>query len=117
MPELLTFVETNVFTKRIAALGLEESLRGLQLELLDNPEAGDVDPGTGGLRKIRLGDPTRGKGKRGGARVHYLWLPHRSRIYLMLVYSKNEASTLTADQKKRLRATVAQIKATDAPKE
>src|SRR5579862_2169190 len=111
MPELLTFVETNVFTKRIAALGLEESLRGLQLELLDNPEAGDVDPGTGGLRKIRLGDPTRGKGKRGGARVHYLWLPHRSRIYLMLVYSKNEASTLTADQKKALRGIVTQIKA------
>ena len=117
MPELLTFVETNIFTKRIAALGLEESLRGLQLELLDNPEAGDVDPGTGGLRKIRLGDPTRGKGKRGGARVHYLWLPHRSRIYLMLVYGKNEASTLTADQKKKLREVVAQIKATDSPKE
>ena len=117
MPELLTFVETNVFTKRIAALGLEESLRGLQLELLDNPEAGDVDPGTGGLRKIRLGDPTRGKGKRGGARVHYLWLPHRGRIYLMFVYGKNEASTLTADQKKKLREIVAQIKATDSPKE
>ena len=117
MPELLTFVETNVFTKRIAALGLEESLRGLQLELLDNPEAGDVDSGTGGLRKIRLGDPTRGEGKRGGARVHYLWLPHRGRIYLMFVYGKNEASTLTTDQKKALRAVVAQIKETDSPKE
>ena len=32
-------------------------------------------------------------------------------------YGKNEASTLTADQKKTLRAIVAQIKATDAPKE
>ena len=117
MPELLTFVETNVFTKRIAALGLEESLRGLQLELLDNPEAGDVEPGTAGLRKMRLGDPTRGKGKRGGARDHYLWLPHRGRIYLMFVYGKNEASTLTTDQKKKLRAVVAQIKATDSPKE
>ncbi len=92
-------------------------MRGLQLQLLDNPEGGEVDPGTGGLRKIRLGDPRRGKGKRGGARVHYLWLPHRSRIYLMLVYSKNDASTLTADQKKKLREIVVQIKATDSPKE
>lgn len=117
MPALLTFVETIVFTKRMSALGLEGSLRRLQLELLDNPEAGAVDPGTGGLRKIRLGDPTRGKGKRGGARVHYLWLPHQRRIYLMFVYGKNEASTLTADQKKKLRALVAQIKATDSPKE
>ena len=115
MPELLTFVETSVFTKRMAALGLEESLRGLQLELLDNPEAGDVEPGMAGLRKTRLGDPTRGKGKRGGARVHYLWLPHRGRIYLMFVYGKNEASTLTADQKKKLREIVAQIKAADSP--
>ena len=97
IPELLTFVETSVFAKRMSALGLEESLRGLQLELLDNPEAGDVEPGTAGLRKIRLGDPTRGQGKRGGARVHYLWLPHRGRIYLMFAYGKNEASTLTAD--------------------
>src|ERR1700730_7690251 len=117
MPQLLTFVETSVFTKRMSALGFEESLRGLQLELLHNPEAGDVEPGTAGLRKIRLGDPTRGKGKRGGARVHYLWLPQRGRIYLIFIFGKNEASTLTADQKKKLREVVAQIKATDSPKE
>jgi hypothetical protein len=34
MSELLAFVETSVFTKRLSALGLEESLGGLQLELL-----------------------------------------------------------------------------------
>ena len=112
MSALLTFVETSVFTKRMSALGLEESLRGLQLELLNNPEAGDVEPGTAGLRKIRLGDPTRGKGKRGGARVHYLWLPHRGRIYLMFVYGKNEASGLTPEQKRQLRDIVVQIKRT-----
>ena len=112
MSEFLTFVEATAFTKRISALGLEASLRGLQLELLENPEAGDVEPGTAGLRKIRLGDPTRGKGKRGGARVHYLWLPHRGLIYLMYVYGKNEASGLTPEQKKQLREIVLQIKRT-----
>lgn len=35
----------------------------------------------------------------------------------MLVYGKNEVSTLTADQKKKLREVVAQIKATDSPRE
>ena len=84
--------------------------KGLQLELLDNPEADDVEPDTAGLRKIRLGDPTRGKGNRGGARVHSLWLAHRSLIYLMFVYGKNEASNLTPDQKRQLRELVAQIK-------
>jgi hypothetical protein len=110
MPDLLTFVETAVFTRRVSALGLEESLRGLQLALLENPDAGDVEPGTGGLRKIRLADSTRGKGKRGGARVHYLWLAHRGLVYLMYVYGKNEASSLTPEQKKQLRDIVQQIK-------
>ena len=112
MKDWLTFVETTAFTKRLLALGLEESLWDLQLALLDNPEAGDVEPGTGGLRKVRLGDPTRGEGKRGGARVHYLWLAHKSVIYLLFVYSKNEASTLTAEQKRHLREIVALIKQT-----
>lgn len=107
---LLTFVETTVFTKRVTALGLEESLRLLQHELLLNPEAGDVEPGTGGLRKIRMGDPGRGKGKRGGARVHYLWLKHRDRIYLIFVYGKNESATLTAEQKRKLRQIATQIR-------
>lgn len=73
----LEFVEAKVFTKRVAALGLENQLRELQLDLVANPEAGTVDPGTGGLRKVRMADPARGKGKRGGARVHYLLLTHK----------------------------------------
>src|SRR2546422_4751236 len=36
-------------------LGLEAALRGLQLELLENPTAGDLDPSTGGLRKASSG--------------------------------------------------------------
>jgi hypothetical protein len=110
MPDLLSFVETTVFTKRIAALGLEDSLRRLQLELIENPGAGDLEPGTGGLRKIRLAAPARGKGKRGGARVHYLWLRHKGIVYLLYVYGKNEASTLSADQKRQLRDIATQIK-------
>ena len=40
---------------------------------MQNPEAGDVIEGTGGLRKIRYTDEKRGKGKRGGLRVIYYW--------------------------------------------
>jgi hypothetical protein len=58
---LLTFVETTVFTKRVIALGLEESLQMLQQELLADPEAGDVEPGTGGLLKIRMRNQGAGK--------------------------------------------------------
>jgi len=109
-PDLLTFVETTVFTKRVTALRLEESLQMLQQELIANPEAGDLEPGTGGLRKIRMRDPGRGKGKRGGARVHYLWLKHKDRIYLIFVYGKNESAKLTAEQKRQLRQVATQIR-------
>ena len=105
----MVFVETAVFTKRIVRLGLEGALRRLQLELLENPIAGDLEPRTGGLRKVRMADPARGKGKRGGARVHYLWLPHKDVIYLLFAYSKDEANTLSEEQKKALREVVESI--------
>jgi hypothetical protein len=81
---------------------------------LANPAAGDIDPGTGGLRKVRMPDPGRGKGKRGGARVHYLWLRDKSLIYLMFIYTKDDDATLTPAQKRELKAIVQQIKAAHA---
>ena len=97
----MVFVETSVFTKRIARLGLEDALRRLQRELLENPNAGDLDPGTGGLRKVRMADPTRGKGKRGGARVHYLWLPHRDVIYLLLHTRRTKTPLYRSSRRRR----------------
>lgn len=64
----LLFVETTLFTKRIEALGLEPAVKALQERLLEHPTAGVLEPGTGGLRKIRMPDPARGKGTRSGAR-------------------------------------------------
>lgn len=106
----LTFVETVVFSRRIAQLELEDDLRRLQLSLLANPRAGALDPGTGGLRKIRMSDERRGKGKRGGARVHYLLLETVGRLYFVFVYAKHEMDTLTPTQKRSLRAVVEQIR-------
>ena len=50
----LLFVETTQFTKGITAEGWAEDLRELQQELLINPEKGPPEPGTGGLRKVRM---------------------------------------------------------------
>lgn len=107
----LFFVETRIFTRRIAELGLEADVRKLQALLLNHPEAGATDAGTGGLRKIRMAAARWGTGKRGGARVHYLWLPAHRVLYLIFVYAKHEQDLLDANQKKQLRAMVEQIKA------
>jgi mRNA-degrading endonuclease RelE of RelBE toxin-antitoxin system len=96
------FVEIGEFTRRSVALGLEEDLRKLQNVLNANPRAGDLDPGTCGLRKVRMTDASHGRGKRGGARVHYLLVPSRAIIYLVNVDPKGEQVSLTPDQKKML---------------
>lgn len=106
----LTFVEAAHFTRRIQEMGLESALRDLQTVLIANPASGDLDPGTGGLRKARIPDVTRGKGKRGGARVHYLHLPHIGVVYLLFVYGKDELTTLSPPQKRQLKQVVNAIR-------
>ena len=112
--EWIEFVEAAGFTRRVREWELDAPLRLLQLTLVEHPTGGDVDPGTGGLRKIRLADPLRQQGKRGGIRVHYLWVGHRQRIYLLCMYRKGEQASLTKDQKAALREVVRKIKAAHA---
>jgi hypothetical protein len=83
-----------------AGLFEDEALRDIQEMLLADPEAGDVIPGGGGLRKLRVALP--GRGKRGGARVIYYWWAKREHCYLVYAYAKNEQSDLTRDQLKQL---------------
>jgi hypothetical protein len=62
----MTVVETVRFLKDAANL-IEESERVRLVEFVGaNPEAGDLIPETGGVRKLRWALP--GRGKRGGAR-------------------------------------------------
>jgi mRNA-degrading endonuclease RelE of RelBE toxin-antitoxin system len=50
------------------------------------------------VRKLRYG--SKGKGKRGGARVIYYWYNETVPIYALLVYGKNEKTDLTAAEAK-----------------
>ena len=97
------FVELPAFAKYRADYLDDEGFRGLQQSMLKNPEAGDVIEGTGGLRKLRHGDPRRGKGKRGGLRVIYYWWDGGRQFWLFTLYDKDELENLTADEKKALK--------------
>jgi hypothetical protein len=44
-----------------------------------------------------------GMGKRGGARIIYLYVVIAARIYLLRCYAKNVKTDLTADEKRELR--------------
>ena len=76
----------------------------LQLELVRDPEAGHVIPGTGGLRKLRWA--ASGRGKRGGARIIYFWHPKSQHALMLFAYPKNERSDLTPAQRRTLRKLV-----------
>jgi hypothetical protein len=102
----LVFFETPLFTRLLPDYVNDESYRALQRVLLENPELGDVMPGTGGFRKIRWEDSRRGKGKRGGLRVIYYHLMTNHQIWFFTLYSKDEATDLTSGEKKALKKAI-----------
>lgn len=102
----LVFLETPLFTRLLGTYLTDESFRELQRTLMENPEVGDVMPGTGGFRKVRWEDTRRGKGKRGGLRVIYYYLTSDRQIWFFTLYDKDEAADLTADEKKVLKKAI-----------
>ena len=88
-----TFVEMPAFA-RLRPLYLDdEEYRRLQSTLMENPEAGDVIQGAGGLRKMRFADGRRNKGTRGELRViYYRWEPG-AQFWLYAVFDKDEGRT------------------------
>ena len=98
------FVELPAFSRFRADYLSDEAFRGLQNDLMKHPEAGDVIEGTGGLRKLRHGDPQRGKGKRGGLRVIYFWWEAGLQFWLFTLYGKDEMDDLSPKEKKALKA-------------
>jgi hypothetical protein len=100
------FVELPAFERHRRDYLDDDAFRNLQNLLLKNPEAGDPIPDAGGLRKLRFADARRGKGKRGGLRVIYFWWDAGFQFWLFTLYGKDEASDLTAQQRKSLKATI-----------
>ncbi len=91
---MLTVVETSRFV-RLSERFWNEADR---MEFIDyiavSPDAGDVVPGTGGLRKIRWGQG--GRGKRGGVRVIYYNQLDNGEAWLLLVYDKTIQENIAA---------------------
>lgn len=63
-----------------------------------DPLAGDLIPGTGGLRKLRVG--REGIGKRSGARVIYYFYNEDRPVYLLAIFAKNRQADLTSQEKR-----------------
>ncbi len=92
-PAPVSVVETPEFlaaTRRI----MDDEERGLLVDhLARNPLAGDLIPGTGGVRKLRWA--LEGRGKRGGARVVYYYHSDVMPIFALTAYAKNERADIS----------------------
>ena len=97
------FVELPAFARHRANYLDDEGFRALQNALLENPEAGDIIEGTGGLRKVRRADARRGKGKRGGLRVIYFWWSAGDQFWLYTLYDKDTIDDLSAKERAALK--------------
>jgi len=97
----MVIIETPVFTRRVLDILSDDEYKDLQAFLAANPAAGDIIPGSNGLRKLRWS--IKGKGKRGGSRIIYYWVKPKDMLLMLFVFKKNEQSNLTADQLKNLK--------------
>jgi len=108
----LLFVEAAPFSAERDDYLPPEQFREVQNALMAEPRKGDVVPETGGIRKLRVPHAVRGKGKRGGCRLMYLYLPEANEIHFLAIYSKDEKIDLTASDKKAMKQVVNEIRTT-----
>jgi mRNA-degrading endonuclease RelE of RelBE toxin-antitoxin system len=89
----MTVLETPFFLRKAATLLDEGERSELVVFLGKNPEAGDIIPETGGVRKLRWA--AQGRGKRGGVRLIYYFHSDTFPLFLLTVYAKNQKANLT----------------------
>ncbi len=101
-------IRLSEFNRQAKGILSPENIGQLEEFLAANPEAGEVIPASGGIRKLRWKRP--GMGKRGGARVIYFYLLTRETVYLMSVSAKSDKEDLSNDDKKRLQKKLGELK-------
>ena len=85
---MFTFIESSAF-ERVRPVYLDDSeYADLQEFMMQNPEAGKVVPGSGGVRKLRWTRP--GMGKRGGLRVIHFVRYKPSEFWMLTIYAKSK---------------------------
>jgi hypothetical protein len=105
---LITVAETPLFVRQAEQVWTDAEREEFVDFIAGNPEAGDLIPETGGVRKVRWSKA--GSGKRGGVRVIYFHHDANQPLYLLLVYAKARREDLLADEKRTMRKLAAVLK-------
>lgn len=97
---VLTVAELPEFIRAADKLLLESERQQVIRYLADNPKAGDLMEGTGGVRKLRWGRG--GHGKSGGVRVIYYFHDDSMPLYLLTLFAKGEQANLSMAERNDL---------------
>lgn len=98
---MLTVIETPIFQKQWPLYWTEEERGEFAAYIAVNADAGDIVPGSGGLRKVRW--RRSGTGKSGGVRVIYFARTAAGEVVLLTLYAKSRTENLSAAVLKELR--------------
>jgi RelE toxin of RelE / RelB toxin-antitoxin system len=98
---MLTVVESPLFQGLWPDYWNEDERGDFASWLAHSPDAGDVVPGSGGVRKVRWS--RKGAGKRGGVRVVYFNRLANGEIWLLLIYAKSAQDNVPANVLKQLK--------------
>jgi hypothetical protein len=104
----LAFIELPKFTRQVAEYLDDDEYQAFQVDLIKNPERGDLIQGCHGLRKARIAFA--GRGKSGSGRVMYLFLPEPQVIFLFYMFRKSDAENIDKAQRNQLGQFARQIK-------
>jgi hypothetical protein len=103
---MFTIIETPLFQRQWPLYWHEEERGEFAAFLAAHPEAGDVVPGSGGIRKVRWSRA--GSGKSGGVRVIYFTRTSAGELVLLTLYAKSRLDNLTGPQLKEIRRALEQ---------
>ncbi len=98
---MLTIIESPLFSRLWPDYWSEGERGEFAAWIAENPNAGVVVPGSGGIRKIRWS--CRGGGKRGGVRIIYYAAPASGVIWLLTMYAKSNRENVPAHILKALK--------------
>ena len=106
--DLMTFIQLAGFDDDWMELGFTDTdLQALEIMIMMAPTGAPVVSGTDGLRKIRFGRADRNKGKRGGARICYVYFDEFKIVLLVVAYGKDEKDDLSPAEKQEIRNLIA----------
>jgi hypothetical protein len=109
----LTVIESPAYFTKAKKLLTEVQMAEIITIVASEPEVGEMMVGAGGIRKFRYASRP-GKGKSGGARIIYLALIARGKVYLLDIFAKNVKENISQAERNELAKIAGIIKGEEA---